>query len=68
MAIEDREIQESDPGATPADVDGEALHNVRVLERFSLLEVPAREAERIVEAVSGTDVNGVTLRLTPARA
>jgi ATP-dependent RNA helicase DeaD len=33
-----------------AGIDGEAIHNVRVLERFSLLEIPAPEVERVVEA------------------
>ena len=31
-------------------LDGEAIRNVRVLERFALLEVPAAEAARVVEA------------------
>jgi ATP-dependent RNA helicase DeaD len=51
-----------------AGLDGEAIRNVRLLERFTLLEIPAAEVERVVEKVSGTDVNGVTLRLAPARA
>ena len=34
-------------------LDGEAIRNVRVLERFALVEVPAADAERIVEAVDG---------------
>jgi ATP-dependent RNA helicase DeaD len=32
-------------------LDGEAIRNVRVLERFSLVEVPAAEARRMVENV-----------------
>jgi hypothetical protein len=38
-----------------------------VLERFALVEVPAAEAERIVEAVSGTTVRGRKLALEPVR-
>jgi ATP-dependent RNA helicase DeaD len=34
-----------------AGIDGEAVRDVRVLERFSLLAVPADEAERITEAL-----------------
>jgi ATP-dependent RNA helicase DeaD len=50
-----------------AGLDGEAVRDVRVLERFSLLTVPRSEAERVVEAVGGTEVNGATVRLEVAR-
>jgi ATP-dependent RNA helicase DeaD len=43
-----------------AGVDGEAVRDVKVLERFSVLSVPASDAERIVGAVR-------SLRLAPAR-
>jgi ATP-dependent RNA helicase DeaD len=43
-----------------AGVDGEAVRDVKVLERFSVLSVPASEADRIVNAVQ-------SLRLAPAR-
>jgi ATP-dependent RNA helicase DeaD len=48
-------------------LDGEAVRDVRVLERFSLFAVPDAEAARIVDAVKGTQVNGATLRLQPLR-
>src|ERR687889_210878 len=48
-------------------LDGEAIRNVRVLERFALVEVPAADAERIVEAVSGITVHGRKLALEPVR-
>jgi len=51
-----------------AGVDGEAVRDVRVLERFSLVAVPGDEAERIVAAVNGKRANGGTLRLEPLRA
>jgi ATP-dependent RNA helicase DeaD len=54
--------------AAGAGLDGEAIRNVRLLERFALLEVPAQEAERVAGAVDGTDVRGHTLRLEPARS
>jgi ATP-dependent RNA helicase DeaD len=47
-------------------LDGEAVRNVRVLERFTLLEVPERDAERVVAGVSGTEVHGHSLRIEPA--
>ena len=42
-------------------LDGEAIRNVRVLERFALLEVPAAQAERAVAAV--TEVHGQPVAL-----
>ncbi len=51
-----------------AGVDGEAVRDVRVLERFSLLSVPRSEAERIVSAVDGTRLNGTSLRVELARS
>ena len=48
-------------------LDGEAIRNVRVLERFALVEVPAAEAERIVAALNGTTVHGRKLALEPVR-
>jgi ATP-dependent RNA helicase DeaD len=48
-------------------LDGEAVRNVRLLERFAFVEVPEREAQRVIEAVSGTKVRGLELRLEPAR-
>jgi ATP-dependent RNA helicase DeaD len=50
-----------------AGIDGEAVRDVRVLERFSLLTVPRSEADRVVEAVAGAEVNGAALRLEVAR-
>jgi len=49
-------------------LDGEAVRNVRILERFSFVEVPERDVERIVESVSGTEVRGHEIRLEPANA
>jgi ATP-dependent RNA helicase DeaD len=51
-----------------AGLDGEAIRNVRMLERFALLEVPAGDAERVAGAVDGTDVRGHTMRLETARS
>jgi ATP-dependent RNA helicase DeaD len=53
--------------AAGSGLDGEAIRNVRVLERFALVEVPAADAERIVEAVNGTTVHGRRLALEPVR-
>ena len=50
-----------------AGLDGEAVRNVRVLERFAFLEVPAGEAERVIERTAGTEVRGHVLRLELAR-
>src|SRR6201994_4687255 len=39
-------------------LDGEAVRNVRVLERFAFAEVPQKDAERVVEQTGGTEVRG----------
>jgi ATP-dependent RNA helicase DeaD len=49
-----------------AGLDGEAIHNVRVLERFAFLEVPAGDADRVISEVNGTDVRGHALRIAAA--
>src|SRR5215210_4911179 len=49
-------------------LDGEAIRNVQVLERFALVEVPSGDAARIVEAVSGTTLHGSRLALERVRA
>ena len=49
-------------------LDGEAVRNVRVLERFSFAEVPEQDADRVVEAAAGIEVGGRPLRLELARA
>jgi ATP-dependent RNA helicase DeaD len=64
-------------GIEPADVvsaivdnsqlDGEDVANVRVLDRFSFVEVPAGRAEEVVDKVNGKSVRGVELRLEVAR-
>jgi hypothetical protein len=40
---------------------------VRVLERFSFVEVPAERGAQVVEAVSGKRARGVELRLEVAK-
>src|SRR3954464_15968513 len=49
-------------------LDGEAIRNVRVLERFGLVGVPSAEAQRIVEAPPGPTAPGRTLAIEPVRA
>ena len=48
-------------------LDGEAIRNVRLLERFMLFEVPAGQAARVADSVDGTEVRGHTLRLELAK-
>jgi ATP-dependent RNA helicase DeaD len=50
-----------------AKIDGEAVRDVKVLQRFAFFSVPADEAERVVDAVDGVQVNGVPLRVAPVR-
>jgi ATP-dependent RNA helicase DeaD len=49
-------------------LDGGSVRNVRVLERFSFVEVPEKDAARVVEQTGGTEVRGHVLRLELARA
>jgi ATP-dependent RNA helicase DeaD len=50
-----------------AAVDGEAVRNVKVLEHFAFLSVPAQDAARIAAAVDGERVRGRRIRVEPAR-
>jgi ATP-dependent RNA helicase DeaD len=49
-------------------LDGEAVSDVTMLERFALLSVPASDADLIIERASGVDVAGHTLALERASA
>jgi len=49
-------------------LDGESVRNVRVLERFAFVEVPEQDAVRVVELVSGSEVQGQRLHVEPANA
>jgi ATP-dependent RNA helicase DeaD len=46
-----------------AELDGEAVRNVRVLEHFAFVEVPAADAERVIETAGGARVRGHELAL-----
>jgi ATP-dependent RNA helicase DeaD len=48
-------------------LDGGAIRNVRVLERFAFVEVPEQDAERVVELAGGTEVRGMPFRLELAK-
>jgi ATP-dependent RNA helicase DeaD len=48
-------------------LDGEALRDVRLLERFALVSVPAQEADRVLAALDGRPVNGLRLRAERVR-
>jgi ATP-dependent RNA helicase DeaD len=46
-----------------AGLDGEAVRDVLVLDRFSFLSVPESEAERVIGALNGREVRGRALSL-----
>jgi ATP-dependent RNA helicase DeaD len=50
-----------------AQIDGEAVRDVRVLEHFAFLSVPATDAPRIAAAVDGERVRGRRIRVEPAK-
>ena len=51
-----------------ASLDGEAVRDVKVLERVSFVAVPGDDAARVVAAVNGTSANGAVLRVEPVGA
>jgi ATP-dependent RNA helicase DeaD len=51
-----------------ASLDGEAVRDVKVLERVSFFAVPGAEAARVVETVDGSRANGAVLRVEPVRS
>ena len=54
--------------SSQAGLDGEAIRDVRVLERFSFVSVPAREAGRVISAVEGHEVAGARLAVEAVQA
>jgi ATP-dependent RNA helicase DeaD len=64
-------------GIEPADVvsvvvdhthlENDDVRNVKVLERFAFVDVPADRAEQVAETVSGNRVRGVDLRMEVAK-
>jgi ATP-dependent RNA helicase DeaD len=63
------EIEPADVVAAIVDntaLNGEDVRNVRVLERFTFVEVPLDRAEEIVEKVNGKRVRGVPIKLEVA--
>jgi ATP-dependent RNA helicase DeaD len=49
-------------------VPEEAIHSIRVLDRFSFVEVSADQAERAVEYLDGTKLKGRQIRMEIARS
>jgi hypothetical protein len=64
-------------GIEPADIvsavvdhthlENDDVRNVKVLDRFSFVEVPADRAQQVAEGVSGEQVRGVELRMEVAK-
>ena len=50
-----------------AGLDGEAVREVQVLDRFSFLSVPATEADRVIEALDGGTLRGRQVSLERVR-
>ncbi len=63
--LEPSDIIHAITGAT--ELDGESVRNVRVLEHFAFVEVPAAEADRVIESAGGTRVRGHVLSLEVAK-
>jgi ATP-dependent RNA helicase DeaD len=52
---------------TATSLDGEAVRNVRMLERLAFVEVPREDAERVVAETTGAQVRGHALALELAQ-
>ena len=46
----------------------DAIHSIRVLDRFSFVEVAADQAERAVEYLDGTKLKGKQIRMEIAKS
>jgi hypothetical protein len=44
-------------------LENDDVRNVKVLERFSFVDVPADRAAQVADTVSGNEVRGVELRM-----
>ncbi|MCX6388280.1 MAG: DEAD/DEAH box helicase [Solirubrobacterales bacterium] len=60
------EVRDIIAALTKVGLQGEQIHNVKVLGRFSLLEVPQSEAERVCREASGSKVGNAELKLEVA--
>jgi ATP-dependent RNA helicase DeaD len=66
--------QELEPGdivhaiTTATGLDGEAVRNVRMLERFTFVEVPDAAADEVVTKLSGQELAGQAVAAEPVRA
>jgi ATP-dependent RNA helicase DeaD len=49
-------------------VPEEAIHSIRVLDRFSFVELASDQAERAVEYLDGTKLKGRQIRMEIARS
>ena len=49
-------------------IDEKAIADVRVLDRFSFVELSAEDAERVIERLNGTKLKGSEVRFEPARS
>ncbi|WP_249019953.1 DEAD/DEAH box helicase [Conexibacter sp. S30A1] len=52
----------------PTQLDGEAVRNVVVLEHYAFAEIPAQDADHVLQAASGVELHGRPLRLELVRA
>ena len=66
IAVEPDAIEPADVVSVVVDnthLENDDVRNVKVLERFAFVEVPAERAGQVAEAVSGNEVRGVQLRM-----
>jgi ATP-dependent RNA helicase DeaD len=49
-------------------IDAGAIHEIRVLDRFSFVQLDAEAAEKAIEMLNGTKLKGREIRFEPARS
>jgi hypothetical protein len=54
--------------AEGAVIPEESIHSIRVLDRFSFVEIAAAEAEKAVSFLDGTKLKGRQIRMEVARS
>jgi len=60
------EVRDLIAALTGLGLDGSDIRNVKVLERFSMLEIPTADVDRICSEASGVQLGSATLALEPA--
>ena len=53
--------------ATGANIPSSKIGNIALFDKFSFVEVPHNLAEKVIESLDNTVINGKKIRIQPAR-